>query len=93
MSKQIWINYYDNTKPDARPLGRVRVYEHPHGFLYMSSVRSYKECMKRIKENNENGKIAFIGSPDLMQLPVFARWFDEFGAPCYEGVGMVERVF
>lgn len=92
-----WLHYYNNADPAARPLGRVRVYSLAKGIVYISSMRTYKDLMKKINEVNKaqeiSGGISFIGSSDLYGNMVYVRSFDPDNYPFYQCVGCVESVF
>ena len=89
----MWLHYYNTNDSESRPIGRVRAFMHPYGFAYISGMRNYKECMKRVKTADEKGEIGFIGMYDLVGIPVFVRYFDTNNKEQYQEVGKVERVF
>ena len=88
-----WLHYYNSKDPEARPLGRVRVYRLGNGTFYISSMKTYKEIMKRISEQDTNGKLAFIGASAIYNSGVYVRTFDLNAYPMYQYVGNVESVF
>lgn len=89
----MWLNYYNKNDPESRPLGRIRAFMHPYGFVYISGMRNYKECMKRVKIAEEAGEIGFIGSHDVVGIPVFVLDFDINDNEQYQEIGKVDRVF
>lgn len=88
-----WLHYYNNKDHEARPLGRVRVYRLANGTYYISSMKTYKEIMKRINEQDKNGKLAFIGASAIYNSAVYVRTFDLNSYPMYQYIGKVESVF
>ena len=88
-----WLHYYNSKDPQARPLGRVRVYQLANGTYYVSSIKSYKEIMKRVKEVNKDGTLSFIGAAEIYNSGIYVRTFDLNSYPMYQYIGKVESVF
>ena len=97
MTNSIWLHYYNNADPAARPLGRVRVYSMGKVIVYISSTRTYKDLMKKIDEVNKaqniSGGISFIGPSDLYGKTIYVRCFDLDDYSYYQCVGRVESVY
>ena len=92
MNKSIWLQYYDEQDPEARPLGRLRAFPEGTDLALTCTSRQYREILARIRITGSTGAPAFIGPKEWAGKKVLAQRTVNGFIKC-EFAGFVQRVY
>ena len=92
MSKAIWIQYYNENDPEARPLGRIRVIPEEFDSVLTCTSRQYREILARIRITGSDGLPAFIGPKEWAGKMVLVKRLTN-GFYYNEFAGYVQRCY